>query len=79
MDENTDLELGSSRSCLELWIESDDIYGFTEALEHLMMYLENDPRKRFYWENDRNKVFGRITDRSLPLEQTIKQYGFDKR
>lgn len=79
MDEVIGSELDNSRSCLELWIESEDIYGFTEALEHILMYLENRPNKRFYWENDRNKVFGRITDRSLPLESIVKQFGFDKK
>ena len=77
MDENTDLELGSSRTCLELWIESDDIHGFAEALEHLEMYLANEPSKRFFWENDRNKVFGRITDKSVVLDKIIEQYGFN--
>lgn len=76
MDENTDLELDNSKTCLELWIESDDIYGFSEALEYLEMYLANGPHKQFFWENDRNKVFGRITDKSVALDKIVQQYGF---
>ena len=71
-----DYESEDSKKCLELWIQTNNYGDFQEVLEYLIDYLNSNPHPRFFWENDKNKVFGRITDNSVPLDKVIKDYGF---